>query len=57
MKEKADKIIIGAGLYGLYAALHCGKKKEKIVVLECDHEPFGRACIRDIIIPDPFLRP
>ena len=43
MKEKADKIIIGAGLYGLYAALHCGKKKEKIVVLECDHEPFGRA--------------
>lgn len=25
-----DKIIIGAGLYGVYAALRCGKKGEKI---------------------------
>lgn len=38
-----DKIIIGAGLYGLYAALFCGKKDEKILVLEYDNEPFKRA--------------
>lgn len=38
-----DKIIIGAGLYGLYSALFCGKKGEKVLVLECDDEPFGRA--------------
>lgn len=38
-----DKIIIGAGLYGLYSALYCGKKEEKILVLECDSEPFKRA--------------
>ena len=28
--EKYDKIIIGAGLYGLYAALHCGRKGQKV---------------------------
>lgn len=38
-----DKIIIGAGLYGLYSALHCGKKGQNILVLECDSTPFGRA--------------
>ena len=38
-----DKIIIGAGIYGLYAALYCGKKKQKILVLECDDQAFGRA--------------
>ncbi|MEG1862592.1 MAG: amino acid oxidase [Oscillospiraceae bacterium] len=38
-----DKIIIGAGLYGLYSAQHCGKKGEKILVLECDSTPFSRA--------------
>jgi len=38
-----DKIIIGAGLYGLYAAEFCGRRKEKILVLECDSEPFLRA--------------
>lgn len=43
MKEKYDRIIIGAGFYGLYAALHCGKKREKVLVLECDREPFQRA--------------
>lgn len=43
MKETYDRIIIGAGLYGLYAALHCGKKKEYTLVLECDSEPFQRA--------------
>jgi len=29
MKMKYDKIIIGAGIYGLYSALYCGKNKEK----------------------------
>lgn len=38
-----DKIIIGAGLYGLYSALYCGKRGEKVLVLECDSEPFMRA--------------
>jgi len=38
-----DKIIIGAGLYGLYSALFCAKKGQHILVLECDQEPFGRA--------------
>lgn len=41
--EYYDKIIIGAGLYGLYSALLCGRKGQRIVVLECDPEPFGRA--------------
>lgn len=40
---KYDKIIIGAGIYGLYAALQCGKRKEKILVLEKDDEAFSRA--------------
>lgn len=38
-----DKIIIGRGLYGLYSAIHCGKKGERILVLECDAVPFARA--------------
>lgn len=38
-----DKIILGAGLYGLYAALRCGRKGQKILVLECDKSAFGRA--------------
>lgn len=41
--EYCDKIIIGAGLYGLYSALFCGRKKEKVLVLECDSDPFKRA--------------
>ena len=41
--EQYDKIIIGAGLYGLYSALFCGRKKQKILVLECDSTPFRRA--------------
>lgn len=43
MAEEYDKIIIGAGLYGLYSALFCGKKGESVLVLECDAAPFGRA--------------
>lgn len=44
MHERYDRIIIGAGLYGLYSALFCGKGgKERILVLECDNAPFRRA--------------
>ena len=38
-----DKIIIGAGLYGLYSAWYCGKQGKKIQVLEYDDAPFKRA--------------
>jgi len=38
-----DKIIIGAGLYGLYAANFCGKRGERVLVLEYDDAPFSRA--------------
>lgn len=41
--ENFDKIIIGAGLYGLYAALFCARKKERVLVLEWDEQPFQRA--------------
>lgn len=40
---KYDKIIIGAGLYGLYSAEYCGKRHENILVLEYDDTPFRRA--------------
>ena len=43
MTEQYDKIIIGAGLYGLYAALLCGRRGQRVLVLECDPVPFGRA--------------
>ena len=43
MPEKFDKIIIGGGIYGLYSALYCGKKGEKVLVLEYDSSPFQRA--------------
>lgn len=41
--EHFDKIIIGAGLYGLYAALFCAKRGEKVLVVEHDPEAFSRA--------------
>ena len=41
--KQYDKIIIGAGLYGLYSALFCGKRKQSVLVLECDSVPFRRA--------------
>lgn len=41
--EAYDKIIIGAGLYGLYSALYCAGSGQRILVLECDDEPFKRA--------------
>ena len=38
-----DKIIIGAGLYGLYAAQKCGAAGKRVLVLERDPAPFMRA--------------
>lgn len=45
MNEKYDKIIIGAGMYGLYAAEFVGRKgnNERVLVLEKDSTPFRRA--------------
>lgn len=41
--EKYDKVIIGAGLYGLYSAELCGRNGQSVMVLECDPTPFRRA--------------
>ena len=38
-----DKIILGAGLYGLYAAQKCGAAGQRVLVLERDSAPFMRA--------------
>ena len=38
-----DRIIIGAGLYGLYAALFCAARGDRVCVLECDSAAFSRA--------------
>ena len=38
-----DKIIIGAGFYGLYSAWKCGRRGETILVLEKEPEAFMRA--------------
>lgn len=44
MSEKLyDKIIIGAGIYGLYGALLCARKGESVLVLEKEDAPFKRA--------------
>lgn len=43
MMQCYDKIIIGAGLYGLYAADFCAQKGEHVLVLEYDSAPFQRA--------------
>jgi len=40
---KFDKIVIGAGLYGLYAAEFSGRRDESVLVLEYDTEAFARA--------------
>ena len=41
--KQFDKIIIGAGLYGLYAALFCCQRGQNVLVLEYDSGPFSRA--------------
>lgn len=38
-----DKIILGAGLYGLYAAERCGRHGQSVLVLEYDNRSFERA--------------
>lgn len=38
-----DKIIIGAGLYGLYAAAFCAARDQHVLVLEYNDAPFKRA--------------
>lgn len=38
-----DRLIIGAGLYGLYSALYCARKGQSVTVLEIDDAPFSRA--------------
>ncbi len=38
-----DKIIIGAGIYGLYSALFCAKNNETVLVIEKDSDAFKRA--------------
>lgn len=38
-----DKIIIGGGLYGFYAARFCGLRGERVLVMEKDPAPFMRA--------------
>lgn len=38
-----DKIIIGAGLYGMYSAYYCAQKGQNVLVLEHDSAPFKRA--------------
>lgn len=43
MMKKYDKIILGAGIYGLYSAVKCGKAGQSILVLEHDNAPFMRA--------------
>ncbi len=38
-----DKIILGAGLYGLYAALYCAKRDQRVLILEYEDAAFKRA--------------
>ena len=38
-----DKIILGAGIFGLYAAKLCAAKGQKVLVLEKDSKAFSRA--------------
>lgn len=41
--EQYDRVIIGAGLYGLYSALYCGKQGLSVLVIEMEEAPFKRA--------------
>ena len=43
MHKKFDNIVIGAGIYGLYAAQLLSKKNKSVLVLEYDSEPILRA--------------
>ena len=43
MIERYDRILFGAGIYGLYAALRCADMGYRTLVIECEKEPFSRA--------------
>lgn len=43
MRLAYDRVIIGAGFYGLYSAIQCGKQGEKVLVIEKEAEAFMRA--------------
>lgn len=43
MIEKYDRIIFGAGMFGLYSALISGIKGYKTLVIDLDERPFARA--------------
>lgn len=43
LNKKYDKIIIGGGIYGLYAGIYSGKKGENVLILEKESESFKRA--------------
>jgi hypothetical protein len=38
-----DKVIIGGGFYGLYAAMYAGRNGERVLLLEKESAPFMRA--------------
>ena len=38
-----DRIIIGAGIYGMYAAIESGKQGKRVLLLEAEGAPFQRA--------------
>ena len=41
--ENYDKIVLGAGIYGLYSALTCAKQGQHVLILERDANAFMRA--------------
>lgn len=45
MNVTYDKIIFGAGIYGLYAALYSGRKGENVLVIEKESTAFSRATL------------
>ena len=42
IKERYDKIILGAGMYGLYAAGRLAKKGCRTLVIDMESRPFQR---------------
>ncbi len=43
MRRSYDYIVIGSGIYGMYAAKLIAEKGMSVLVLECDDRPFSRA--------------
>lgn len=43
MKSDYDYVIIGAGIFGLYAAKIITEKHMKVLIIECEEKPFTRA--------------